>query len=307
MSVGRDRDEPGKLAAFVLAVVVHVAFFALLVFGVSWQHRPSAAIEVELWNNLPPVKTPPLPEKEAKPETKLKPPPPEEELKPPPPPPPPEPKVEVKPKPVPDPKPVAKPDIALEKEKQEKERLEALKREQAAKVAAALKREQAEARKRDELAKAEALKREQAEERKRQELEKQKIAALESERKAKEADRARMVKALEDEAQRLQQQQASAQAKLVDEYRRRISDKIRRYVIKDPCAALGNPQIVFEAILLPDGNTLQPPRIKRSSGSAACDDAVLRAVIRAQPLPLPPDPQLFAQFRELNLDFRPNE
>jgi hypothetical protein len=30
-------------------------------------------------------------------------------------------------------------------------------------------------------------------------------------------------------------------------------------------------------------------------------------VIRAQPLPLPPDPQLFAQFRELNLDFRPNE
>jgi colicin import membrane protein len=306
MSVGRDRDDPGKLAAFVLALVVHLAFFALLVFGVSWQHRPSAAIEVELWNNLPPVKTPPLPEKEAKPETKLKPPPPEEELKPPPPPPPPEPKVEVKPKPVPDPKPVAKPDIALEKEKQEKERAEARKREELAR-AEALKREQAEARKRAELAKAEALKREQAEARKREEVEKQKLAALESERKAKEAARARMEKELEDAAQRLQQQQASAQAKLVDEYRRRISDKIRRYVIKDPCAALGNPQIVFEAILLPDGNTLQPPRIKRSSGSAACDDAVLRAVIRAQPLPLPPDPQLFSQFRELNLDFRPNE
>jgi colicin import membrane protein len=307
MGVGRDRDEPGKLAAFVLAVVVHVAFFALLVFGVSWQHRPSAAIEVELWNNLPPVKTPPLPEREPKPEPKLKPPPPKEEPKPPPPPPPPpEPKVEVKPKPVPEPKPVAKPDIALEKEKQEKERRE---REQLAK-AEALKREQAEKRKREEQAKAEALKREQAEARKREELEKQeklKLAALERERKAKEAARARMEKELEDAAQRLQQQQASAQAKMVDEYRRRISDKIRRYVIKDPCAALGNPQIVFEAILLPDGNTLQPPRIKRSSGSAACDDAVLRAVIRAQPLPLPPDPQLFAQFRELNLDFRPNE
>jgi colicin import membrane protein len=209
---------------------------------------------------------------------------------------------------------VAKPDIALEKEKQEKERrereererAEARKREELAR-AEALKREQAEARKRAELAKAEALKREQAEARKREEVEKQKLAALESERKAKEAARARMEKELEDAAQRLQQQQASAQAKLVDEYRRRISDKIRRYVIKDPCAALGNPQIVFEAILLPDGNTLQPPRIKRSSGSAACDDAVLRAVIRAQPLPLPPDPQLFAQFRELNLDFRPNE
>jgi colicin import membrane protein len=106
---------------------------------------------------------------------------------------------------------------------------------------------------------------------------------------------------------RLQQQQASAQAKMVDEYKRRISDKIRRYVVKDPCVSLGNPEIVFEAVLLPDGNTLQPPRIKRSSGSAACDDAVLRAVIRAQPLPLPPDPVLMAQFRELNLNFRPNE
>jgi len=27
----------------------------------------------------------------------------------------------------------------------------------------------------------------------------------------------------------------------------------------------------------------------------------------AQPLPLPPDPALFSQFRELHLKFRPNE
>jgi len=287
MSLGRDREDPGKKAAFVLAVVVHIAFFALLVFGVSWQRRPSNVVEVELWNNLPPPKSAPKvepPRIEPKPE-----PVPKLEPKPPPPP-----KVEA-PAPKPEPKPIAKPDIALEKEKEkqeQRERAETLKREEAHKR---------------EIAKAEALKREQAEARKRDEAEKQKLAALERERKAKEEDRARMEKELQDSAKRLQQEQASAQSKLVDEYRRRISDKIRRYVIKDPCAALGNPQIVFEAVLLPDGNTLQPPRIKRSSGSAACDDAVLRAVIRAQPLPLPPDPQLFAQFRELNLDFRPNE
>lgn len=276
-----ERDEPGKLASGVLAVVVHVAFFALLVLGLRWQHRAPEAVEVELWNDLPPapqVKTPPPP-----PQPKIEPKP---EVKPPPPPPP-QPKVEAKPKPAPEPKPVAKPDIALEKEKQEKARQE-----------------------RERLEKLEAIKREQAakaEERKREEAEKLKLAALERERRQKELERERLEKEQADAVERLRQQQASAQSKMVDEYKRRISDKIRRYVVKDPCAPLGNPSIVFEAIVLPDGNTLQPPRIKRSSGSAACDDAVLRAVIRAQPLPLPPDPVLVAQFRELNLDFRPNE
>jgi colicin import membrane protein len=284
-----DRDEPGKVASGVLAVVVHIAFFALLVLGVSWQHRTPSAVEVELWNNLPPLpeaKTPPAPPPKIEPKPEVKPPPP-------PPPPPPQPKVEAKP--APEPKPVAKPDIALEKEKQEqarqeREKQEAIKREQQAK---------AEAKKREEQAKAEA--------RKREEAEKQKLAAVERERREKQEQIARMKREQEEAIERLQRQEASAQAKMVDEYKRRISDKIRRYVVKDPCAALGNPEIVFEAVLLPDGNTLQPPRIKRSSGSAACDDAVLRAVIRAQPLPLPPDPVLLAQFRELNLNFRPNE
>ncbi len=281
-----DRDDPGKITSGVLAVVVHIAFFALLVLGVSWQHRPPAAVEVELWNNLPPVpqaKTPPPPPPKIEPKPEVKPPPP----------PSPQPKVEAKP--APEPKPVAKPDIALEKEKQEKARLEREKQE-------AIKREQlakAEAQKRDEIAKAEAKKREDAE--------KQKLAALERERREKQEQIERMKREQAETVAKLQQQQASAQAKMVDEYKRRISDKIRRYVVKDPCAPLGNPEIVFEAVLLPDGNTLQPPRIKRSSGSAACDDAVLRAVIRAQPLPLPPDPVLMAQFRELNLNFRPNE
>jgi colicin import membrane protein len=34
---------------------------------------------------------------------------------------------------------------------------------------------------------------------------------------------------------------------------------------------------------------------------------VERAILRAQPLPLPPDPALFKDFRELNLIFRPKE
>jgi colicin import membrane protein len=275
-----NRDEPGKLASGVLAVVVHIAFFALLVLGVSWQHRTPDAVEVELWNNLPPVpqvKPPPPPQPQIEPKPEVKPPPP----------PPPQPKVEAKPKPEPEPKPVAKPDIALEKEKQEKAR-----REREA-------REKLETIKREQQSKADAKKREDAT--------KDKLAALERQRREQEDRIARLQKEEDEAIKRAQQAQASAQSKMVDEYKRRISDKIRRYVVKDPCASLGNPEIIFEAILLPDGNTLQPPRIKRSSGSAACDDAVLRAVIRAQPLPLPPDPVLVAQFRELSLNFRPNE
>src|SRR5690606_26767418 len=133
----------------------------------------------------------------------------------------------------------------------------------------------------------------------REKAEKEKLAALERERQQKEAEIEKLKRDQEEAVNRLRQQAASREAQLVAEYKRRISEKIRRYVVKDPCASLANPEIVFEAVLLPDGNTLQPPRIKRSSGSPACDDAVLRAVIRAQPLPLPPDPALMAQFREL--------
>ena len=33
----RKRREPGRIAAIILAVLVHAAFLMLLVFGVSWQ------------------------------------------------------------------------------------------------------------------------------------------------------------------------------------------------------------------------------------------------------------------------------
>ena len=273
MSAAVYRDEPGKVISGVMAVVVHVAFFVLLVFGVSWQRRDAPAVVVDLWNNLPPQPAVKAPEPEPKPE-----------VKPPPPPPEPKPVPKVVPKPAPEPKPVAKPDIALEKEKLEKARRE---REE---------REKAEAKKREEIAKAEARKKDAAAEKKR----------IDAER-AKEAERIRAELERQEAAKRIQQQQASAQAKEIDMYKARISDKIKRYVNKEPCAALGNPEITFEATLMPDGNTLDSPKVMRSSGNAACDQAVLRAVLRAQPLPLPPDPALFPKFRELNLQFRPNE
>ncbi len=50
-----ERTEPGKLPAALLAIIVHGAFFALLVIGVSWQVKHPAPAIAELWDQLPPI------------------------------------------------------------------------------------------------------------------------------------------------------------------------------------------------------------------------------------------------------------
>jgi colicin import membrane protein len=47
------REEPGRAPAALLAFVVHAGFFALIIFGVSWQVKPPAPIAAELWSTLP--------------------------------------------------------------------------------------------------------------------------------------------------------------------------------------------------------------------------------------------------------------
>jgi colicin import membrane protein len=99
------RQDPGVTASAVLAVLVHLFFLSVLVFGVRWQTRQADSIAVELWTQLPPmeqaaparVEPVPVP----KPEPKVEPPPPEPKAVPKP-----EPKAEAKP---------VKPDIAVEK------------------------------------------------------------------------------------------------------------------------------------------------------------------------------------------------
>lgn len=47
------RSEPGGIRAVVLAIAVHAAFFALIVFGVSWQIRAPAPVQAEIWDRIP--------------------------------------------------------------------------------------------------------------------------------------------------------------------------------------------------------------------------------------------------------------
>ncbi|MBU0687986.1 MAG: cell envelope integrity protein TolA [Gammaproteobacteria bacterium] len=48
----RYRD-PYRFSAGMLAMVVHIAFFAMLVMGVRWQTHQPDRFSVELWDNLP--------------------------------------------------------------------------------------------------------------------------------------------------------------------------------------------------------------------------------------------------------------
>jgi len=133
---------PGeRTVSGALALMMHLLFLVLLVFGVSWQKREPVAMVAELWSSLPP-----LPAPVAEPPRKVEPAPPK-----------PAPKVEVKP----EPKPQPKADIDL-REKKEKERKA---KEQA--LADKKKREEqalAEKKKREEQARLEALKKQQAQE-----------------------------------------------------------------------------------------------------------------------------------------------
>jgi colicin import membrane protein len=104
------RKEPGSKWALALAVLVHLIFAALLVFGVDWQTREASPVMAELWSSVsaPAPKPEPKPEPAPRPEPKPQPKPvPKPEPKP-------EPKLE-QPKPV-------KADIELKDKKKEKEK-----------------------------------------------------------------------------------------------------------------------------------------------------------------------------------------
>lgn len=111
--------------------------------------------------------------------------------------------------------------------------------------------------------------------------------------------------ALQKAEQARQAEQAAATGRLVDEYQAKIQAKIRRNIVMPPDVAK-DARAEFMVTLLPGGTVLNAVRIK-SSGNAAYDDAVERAILKSDPLPVPPDVTLFYRFRQLDLVFKPTE
>ena len=125
------------------------------------------------------------------------------------------------------------------------------------------------------------------------------------------SDRKAQVKAIAaalaaDDAQVSAAANNKALAGEIDKYRALIQAKIQRNVNKQLCG-MGNPTLEFGIVLMPTGEVSGTPKKLKSSGTTACDDAVERAILQSQPLPLPPDGKLFSQFRDLRLKFHPND
>lgn len=263
------------------AVAVHAVLLAGMLFSFNWKaaHPVVNVTEVDLWDKLPaPVVT----------ET------PQPEVKEPPTPEVPKPEVKEPPKPTQEEKPkeeAPKVDIELENKKKEQEQKAQKEIEEKEKLAQLKKEKELEKKK-----KLEAL---QAELRQDELRDKQ-------EKKQQDALKKLQQEALSDEHAASDKQASATNASLIGEFTEKIKAKIRGNVNKTLCGD-GNPQLIFEISVLPTGQLSGTPKITKSSGNDACDEAVERAIIASEPLPLPDDASLKSQFKNLKLKFRPND
>jgi colicin import membrane protein len=261
----RDELMPRRLGGMgrgaALALLVHVGLIIAIAFSVNWRRSADAGVEAELWAAVPQVAAPPLvapPQPAPQPTPKVEPPPP------------PPPKVEPKSEPQPDPQ------IAIEKarkEKEERERLDKLEKEKQEKQARAEREKQ---------------------ERERLEKEKREAAAkAEREKREKAAEEKRLADAREAQMQRVLGMAgapgtapggtAAQSAGPSASYAGRVIARLKPLSVFSDAYA-GNPKVEVELKLGSDG-TILSKRIVRRSGVPAWDEAVLRAIEKAEVMP----------------------
>lgn len=268
----RKHENTDSWKAGGLAIAVHVLLLGAMLVSFNWKaaHPVLNVTEVELWDKLPSTK--PIPQTIPKPEPK--------------------PIIEDKPEPKPEPIIEKKPepeqpkvDIALENKKKELEKQAKIELEKKKKT---------------------ELERKIAQQMREEDLQDNKAAE-----KQANIDREKALNKLQQDLLNENnvadtKTASAANASIIGEYTEKIKAKIRGNVNKTLCGD-GNPELRFDIGLLPTGELSGPPKLVKSSGSAACDDAVERAIAASQPLPLPTDPAIYAKFRSLNLRFKPNE
>lgn len=261
--------EPYRMPSGLLALAVHGAFFALLYFGFTWQTRPAETMSVELWKSLPEAAAPPVvPGIEEVVQPTV-------------------PRIAQAVQPAP-PEKLAKPDIALP-DKKEKRKVETrpvvTHPEKKKPVPSPI--EKVEARNDQQIL---------AEQKQAEAEQRERIAAEQS----AQAARDRAAQDARDRAAR-----DAATDAMVNEYKAKITRRIRGNIVMPPDVAQ-DALAEFSVTLLPDGSVL-PPQLIKYSGNAAYDNAVERAILKSQPLPLPADAAMFDKFRKLRLKFKPAE
>jgi colicin import membrane protein len=265
-AVFEERSEPGQFSSALLSAAMHLLLLAVLIFGVRWQNRPAESVEVELW--VPPPPAPVVEAPKPEPLPRVEPPPPPVVEKPVPVPP--KPEIVEKAAP-PKPKPVAKVEPKPVPPKP---------------VAKAEIKPPPKP-----VAKPEPLKpRVDETKRFREELAREQASLA--------VDRERQL--LKDLAARESSAASSkAQAAWID----KVRAKIRGNIVLPP-EIKGNPEAVFSVAQLPTGEVLSV-KLKRSSGLAALDSAIERAVLKSSPLPKPDSG--FTAPREFELRYKPHD
>ena len=281
------RPERGKLLAAVLSLGMHALLLALIAFSVQWKvGEPSPllvdlvaapqAARTQLAKNPEPAPGPqpaPKPEPEPKPE---------------PAPPKPEPRPEP-PKPEPKPSAPDKPDIALKEEAKKPEPKKEPPKEEAKKEPPKPEKEPP---------KPEPKKPEPKKEPPLDDFTKLAEARL-RQQTTNPATPAKAPSSASAPAAGGAPSGPSEQARAT--YIDQIRAKVRGNIVVPP-GVQGNPEAVFIVDQLPDG-TVVNVRLVQSSGNAALDAALERAIRRSSPLPLPEDKRLFE--RTLTLKLRP--
>ena len=298
------------------ALVVHALLIVALTAGIQWKQDNSLSVEAELWSAVPMAAAPKLVEVDA-------------------PPPPPAPKPEPAPKPVvkaPEPPaPNRDAEIALAKKRkveEEKKLQDAVRAEDRRKEE--LKKEaekKAKAKLEEDKRKLEAKKEDERKDKERKEKEKEKERA-EKERKEKEAKKQaeqKDSKASAEEAKKLEAIRKENMKRIAglagasgsenatgtamkssgpsDSYGGRIRARVKPNITFDPSSVSGNAAAEVEVRCAPDG-TIVSRKLTKSSGNAAWDSAVLKAIDKTEILPRDTDGRVHSP---LLLVFKPND
>lgn len=142
------------------------------------------------------------------------------------------------------------------------------------------------------------------------------LKAIEAAKKEKELKLAELKKADKKKAQENQKRTAEALQKvnIGSKGELGLQSEIERYISMIENKIENNWNFSFSAqkrlkcrlfVKILPGGAVGFARVVDSSGDPAFDESAIRAVYKASPLPLPSDPRLFADFRELNIPFNP--
>ena len=258
------------LQANLFSFVIHFGLFIFMLVSIQWQMKDVYYSEVELWDAMPmQVKSQPVTNKKKSADIK-----------------------KLTPK-------------AIEKQKQLKINEDAeikLKKKRKAEKKAKIKKIQKQALKQEKI---EQLQKKLLEQEKLEEIQK-KLLEQEKIDKLKESILDQDVKKNARIAVEADQELfAGSNTGELNKFKAMIQQKIYQNVNKQLCG-LDLVELEFEIQLMPTGELLGEPKLTQSSKIESCDQALERAILQSQPLPVPKDAKLFSKLKNLKLKFSPN-